>query len=107
MEKATFGAGCFWHVEEEFRRVKGVLSTQVGFMGGILANPSYGDVCTGDTEHAEVVEVSYDPTRLGSRVTQPWFSTLVPNSIATFRGDTHRLPRPPNLASRSAPTTTR
>ena len=64
MEKATFGAGCFWHVEEEFRRVKGVVSTQVGFMGGTLANPSYGDVCTGDTGHAEVVEVSYDPARL-------------------------------------------
>ncbi|KAF0218333.1 MAG: peptide-methionine (S)-S-oxide [Geobacteraceae bacterium] len=62
MEKATLGAGCFWHVEEAFRHVTGVLSTQVGYMGGTRENPTYEDVCSHTTGHAEVVEVSYDPS---------------------------------------------
>ena len=66
-EKATFGAGCFWGVEETFRRVKGVLSTRVGFMGGKIANPSYREVCTGRTGHVEVVEVTYDPSVVSYR----------------------------------------
>ncbi|NUO79322.1 peptide-methionine (S)-S-oxide reductase MsrA [candidate division KSB1 bacterium] len=63
MEKATFGAGCFWGVEAAFRRVPGVLATAVGYMGGTMKHPSYEDVCTDETGHAEVVEITYDPAR--------------------------------------------
>src|SRR5213080_17375 len=63
-EKATFGAGCFWGVEETFRNVKGVLSTSVGYAGGTLDNPTYQDVCTDRTGHAEVVQVTYDPAEV-------------------------------------------
>lgn len=62
MIKATFGAGCFWHVEEAFRHLPGVVSTRVGFMGGNKRNPTYSDVCYRKTGHAEVVEVTYDPS---------------------------------------------
>lgn len=61
MEKATFGAGCFWGVEAAFRKIKGVLSTSVGYMGGHFENPIYLDVCARITGHAEVVQIEYDP----------------------------------------------
>ncbi|MFQ5849717.1 MAG: peptide-methionine (S)-S-oxide reductase MsrA [Candidatus Binatia bacterium] len=63
-EKATFGAGCFWGVEAAFRQVKGVLSTSVGYSGGLFKNPTYEDVCTDQTGHAEVVQIEYDPSKV-------------------------------------------
>jgi peptide-methionine (S)-S-oxide reductase len=62
--EATFGAGCFWGVEAAFRQLDGVIATQVGYEGGQLENPTYGDVCSRATGHAEVVEVTYDPERI-------------------------------------------
>ena len=61
MQKATFGAGCFWGVEETFRKVKGVKKTTVGYMGGNIKNPSYEQVCSGTTGHIEVLQIEFDP----------------------------------------------
>ena len=63
-KKATFGAGCFWGVEAAFRQIEGVTRTRVGYSGGTLENPTYEDVCSHTTGHAEVVEVTYDPERV-------------------------------------------
>jgi peptide-methionine (S)-S-oxide reductase len=74
MDKATFGAGCFWHVEAKFREIPGVISTRVGYAGGITPNPTYEQVCRHTTGHAEVVEITFDPDQVsyGRLLTEFW-----------------------------------
>ena len=64
MAKAAFGAGCFWHIQEEFDKLNGVIKTEVGYMGGNFKNPTYKDVCSDKTGHAEVVLVEYDEKKI-------------------------------------------
>jgi len=64
MDKALFGAGCFWGVEEFFRKINGVKGTKVGYSGGDTSNPSYQDVCSNDTGHAEVLEIEFDNNKI-------------------------------------------
>ena len=64
MEKALFGAGCFWGVEEYFRKIQGVKDTRVGYSGGYTQNPNYETVCSGTTEHVEVLELNFDETEI-------------------------------------------
>jgi peptide-methionine (S)-S-oxide reductase len=82
MEKATFGAGCFWGVEAAFRRIDGVTQTCVGYAGGTTANPTYQDVCSGQTGHAEVVQVTFDPTRVSyDQLLDVFWDTHDPTSV--------------------------
>jgi peptide-methionine (S)-S-oxide reductase len=82
MATATFGAGCFWGVEEEFRNVPGVLDTAVGYAGGHTTHPSYRDVCTGRTGHAEVVRVEYDPEQVSyERLLEVFWSCHDPTQV--------------------------
>jgi len=64
LEKATLGAGCFWCVEAVFERLDGVLSVEAGYTGGTKDNPTYDEVCTGKTGHAEVAQITFDPQRI-------------------------------------------
>lgn len=75
-EIATFGAGCFWCVEAVLEQLPGVLDVTSGYMGGAVANPSYRDVCTGETGHAEVVQVTFDPSTVSYAKLLDWFFKL-------------------------------
>ena len=72
-EKATFGAGCFWCVEAVFERLPGVQSVVAGYAGGTKANPTYEDVCTGETGHAEVAQITFDPAKITYEKLLEWF----------------------------------
>ena len=79
---ATFGAGCFWGVEAVFRALPGVSDTAVGYAGGTLTQPSYHDVCGGDTGHAEVVQVTFDPQRIAyGRLLEVFFANHDPTTL--------------------------
>lgn len=82
MEKATFGAGCFWGVQAVFDRIPGVIETAVGYEGGTLERPTYHDVCTDRTGHAEVVQITFDPARVSySTLLDTFFSNHNPTQL--------------------------
>ncbi len=82
IEKATFGAGCFWGVEAAFAAIPGVTATAVGYEGGTLERPSYKDVCTGSTNHAEVVELDFDPDKVSfERLLDAFFALHDPTTL--------------------------
>ncbi len=80
--QATFGAGCFWGVEEAFRKLPGVLSTATGFMGGVTVSPTYRQVCSGTTGHAEVVTLTFDPARISfQQLLETFFAIHDPTTV--------------------------
>ncbi len=82
MPKATFAAGCFWGVEAQFQQLPGVLSTAVGYEGGSLENPTYKDVCTDRTGHAEAVEIDYDQEKISyEQLLEAFFSLHDPTQL--------------------------
>ena len=70
MKKALIGAGCFWGIQELYRKLDGVINTEVGYSGGHTNNPTYEEVCTGNTNHAEVVKIDFDEIIFGILMTQ-------------------------------------
>lgn len=82
MEQATFGAGCFWCTEAVFQSLKGVINVVSGYMGGYIRNPTYTEVCNGDTGHAEVVRVTFDPTLISfNELLLVFFKTHNPTTL--------------------------
>ena len=82
MEKATFGAGCFWGVEAAFNNIAGVIETAVGYSNGHTENPTYKDVCTDTTGHAEVVQIAFDPEKLSyQRLLEVFFKLHDPTQV--------------------------
>ncbi|HXG37513.1 MAG TPA: peptide-methionine (S)-S-oxide reductase MsrA [Bacteroidota bacterium] len=73
LEQATLGAGCFWCVEAVFERLDGVKSVEAGYAGGTKANPTYEEVCTGTTGHAEVARITFDPSKISYETILEWF----------------------------------
>ncbi|HUI65019.1 MAG TPA: peptide-methionine (S)-S-oxide reductase MsrA [Bacteroidota bacterium] len=79
---AEFAAGCFWHVEDTFRTIEGVVSTEVGYEGGSLSHPSYADVCTDRTGHAETVRITYDSTKVSyDKLLETFFALHDPTTV--------------------------
>lgn len=82
MNRATFAAGCFWGIEEAFRVLDGVVNTAVGYMGGKTENPAYERVCSGETGHAEVVDIEFDPARISyEQLLEKFFSKHNPTTL--------------------------
>jgi peptide-methionine (S)-S-oxide reductase len=86
VEKGTFGMGCFWHSEEIFRKTPGVVDAVVGYMGGGKENPTYKDVCSGKTGHAEVVQVTYDTDRITYREILDIFWRNIDPTVMNMQG---------------------
>ena len=82
VQKAVFGAGCFWGVELEFSKLPGVVATQVGYGGGKIERPTYDDVCSGTTDHTEIVEISFDPAKISYQaLVEKFFSLHDPTQL--------------------------
>jgi peptide-methionine (S)-S-oxide reductase len=82
MELATFGGGCFWCTEAVFQKVKGVIKVESGYAGGFIKNPAYREVCNGNTGHAEVIQLQFDPTQINYReLVKIFFLTHDPTTL--------------------------
>src|SRR5882762_1247273 len=92
-ETATFGAGCFWGIEAAFRRIPGVVDAVVGYSGGHTENPTYKDVCTDETGHAEVVQVTFDPAKVShEKLLDAFWQLHDPTQVNRQGGLWHAIP---------------